>query len=114
MRAVAKGGSYLSPQVSDHFFRGIGRTGPRLTPSLSALEVLAPRELQVFRLVAAGKASKDIAVILDLGLETVRSYRKTMMRKLGVNNVAGLTQLAIATGVAVPNTYVDDQKTHGR
>jgi DNA-binding CsgD family transcriptional regulator len=31
--------------------------------------------------------------------QTVRSYRKTMMKKLGVNNVAGLTQLALSTGL---------------
>ena len=50
-------------------------------------------------MVAEGKTSKDIAVMLDLGLQTVRSYRKTMMKKLGVNNVAGLTQLALAAGI---------------
>ncbi len=37
--------------------------------------------------------------MLDLGLQTVRSYRKTMMKKLGVNNVAGLTQVALAAGI---------------
>jgi hypothetical protein len=46
--------------------------------------------LQVLRLVAEGKTSKDIAVLLDLGLQTVRGYRKMLMKKLGVNNVAGL------------------------
>ena len=65
----------------------------------SPLESLSPRELQVLRLVAEGKTSKDIAVLLDLGLQTIRSYRKTMMKKLGVNNVAGLTQLALAAGI---------------
>jgi DNA-binding NarL/FixJ family response regulator len=112
MRTVAKGGFYLSPQVSDYLLRGIRSTGPGSTPVNSALEILAPRELQVFRLVAAGNASKVIAAILDLGVETVRSYRKTMMRKLGVNNVAGVTQVAIATGVAVPNAFVRDQSAH--
>ena len=29
----------------------------------------------------------------------MRSYRKTMMKKLGVNNVAGLTQLALSAGL---------------
>ena len=65
----------------------------------SALEVLSPRELQVLRMVAEGKTSKEIAVMLDLREQTVRSYRKTMMKKLGVNNVAGLTQLALSTGL---------------
>jgi DNA-binding CsgD family transcriptional regulator len=32
-------------------------------------------------------------------LQTVRSYRKTMMKKLGVSNVAGLTHLALAAGL---------------
>jgi DNA-binding CsgD family transcriptional regulator len=90
----------LSPEVSDHLLGGIRRRGQEWTPETSVLEVLAPRELQVFRLVAAGNASKDIAAILDLGLETIRSYRKTRMKKLGVNNVAGVTQIAVATGVA--------------
>jgi len=49
--------------------------------------------------VAEGKTSKEIAGMLGLGLQTVRSYRKTLMRKLGVNNVAGLTQVALAAGL---------------
>jgi DNA-binding CsgD family transcriptional regulator len=68
-------------------------------PVVSTLACLSAREQQVLRLVAEGNSSKDIAVTLDLGLQTVRGYRKTMMRKLGVNNVAGLTQVAIANEV---------------
>src|ERR1035441_632303 len=49
--------------------------------------------------LSEGKTSKEIAVMLDLGLQTIRSYRKTMMKKLSVNNVAGLTQLALAAGI---------------
>jgi DNA-binding NarL/FixJ family response regulator len=109
MRTVAKGGSYLSPQISEHLLRGIRRIGQGSTYVTSVLEVLAPRELQVFRLIAAGNASKDIAAILGLGLETIRSYRKAMMKKLGVNNVAAVTQVAIATGVALSNVLGGDQ-----
>jgi DNA-binding NarL/FixJ family response regulator len=97
LRTVAKGGSYLSSQVSDRLLTRIQRGD--LEPKDKPLEGLSPRELQVLRLVAEGKTSKDIAVMLDLGLQTVRSYRKTMMKKLGVNNVAGLTQLALAAGL---------------
>ncbi len=99
LRTVAKGGSYLSPQVSDRLLHRIQRGDLESKPQVSALDGLSPRELQVLRLVAEGKTSKEIAVMLDLGLQTVRSYRKTMMKKLGVNNVAGLTQLALAAGL---------------
>lgn len=99
LRTVAKGGSYLSPQVSDRLLNRIQRGDLESKQLPSALEGLSPRELQVLRLVAEGKTSKEIAVMLDLGLQTVRSYRKTMMKKLNVNNVAGLTQLALSAGL---------------
>jgi len=99
LRTVAKGGSYLSPQVSDQLLRRIQRGDLESKAVPSALESLSPRELQVMRLVAEGRTSKEIATLLDLGLQTVRSYRKTLMKKLGVNNVAGLTQVALAAGL---------------
>ena len=98
LRTVARGGSYLSPQVSEKLLQRIQR-GDLETHNSGPLDALSPRELQVLRMVAEGKTSKDIAVLLDLGLQTVRSYRKTMMKKLRVNNVAGLTQLALASGI---------------
>jgi DNA-binding NarL/FixJ family response regulator len=99
LRMVAAGGMYLSPQVSDRLLTRIqkGDLESRSTPTV--LGALSPREVQVLRLVAEGKTSKEIAVMLDLREQTVRSYRKTMMKKLGVNNVAGLTQLALSTGL---------------
>jgi len=99
LRAVAQGGTWLSPQVSDKLMVRIqeGNFNPRPVPA--PLQALSRRELQVMRLVAEGKTSKEIATLLDLGLQTVRSYRKTMMRKLRLNNVAGLTQLAVSTGL---------------
>jgi DNA-binding NarL/FixJ family response regulator len=99
LRTVAKGGSYLSPQVSDRLLTRIQRGDIESKSLPSALEGLSPRELQVLRLVAEGKTSKEIANILDLGLQTVRTYRKTMMKKIGVSNVAGLTQIAVSAGI---------------
>jgi DNA-binding NarL/FixJ family response regulator len=99
LRAVARGSSYLSSQVSDRLLTRIQSGDLRIPHSQVPLDVLSPREVQVLRLVAEGKTSKDIAVLLDLGLQTVRSYRKTLMKKLGVNNVAGLTQMALAAGL---------------
>ncbi|SRR5579883_435218 len=99
LRMVAAGGIYLSPQVSDRLLMRIQKGDLEARQAHSALEGLSPRELQVLRLVAGGKTSKEIANLLDLSEQTVRSYRKTMMKKLGVNNVAGLTQLALSTGL---------------
>ncbi len=99
LRTVARGGTYLSAQVSDGLLRRLQNGNLDSKAQGPLIEGLSPRELQVMRMVAEGKTSKEIAVLLDLGLQTVRSYRKTMMKKLGVNNVAGLTQAALAAGI---------------
>lgn len=101
LRTVARGGSYLSPEVSDKFLGRVQR-GDLSQHSAGAVDSLTPRELQVMRLIAGGKTSKEIAAILGIGVQTVRGYRKDLMRKLNVNNVAALTQIALAGGLARP------------
>lgn len=98
LHAVARGGTYLSPEVSDKFLECV-RKGDFTRRNHSVLSVLTPRELQVMRLIAEGRSSKEIAGVLDLSIETVRGYRKNLMRKLNVSNVAALTQIAVAEGL---------------
>jgi len=108
-RAV-RGGYYLSPQVSHHAVAWLQRDRT-LEPEKSPLQTLSPREMQLLRLVAEGNASKEIAAILGLSIETVRSYRKTTMRKLGVNNVAALTRVAYDQGIVRMNAMVSAVNT---
>jgi DNA-binding NarL/FixJ family response regulator len=98
LRAVARGGTHLSSEVADRLLTHVQR-GDWESGKGSPLESLTARELQVMRLVAEGKANKDIAGLLDLGEQTVRSYRKTMMKKLGVSNVAEVTRIALVRGL---------------
>ena len=98
LRTVSKGGAYLSPEVSDCFLSHIQHGGQDPQPK-PLLNRLSPREQQVLRLVAEGKTSKDIANLLELALQTVRTYRKSLMKKVGVTNVAGLTRVALAAGL---------------
>ncbi len=100
LRAVARGGSYLSPHVSEQLLARIRRGDVEPVGRHPLLSQLTPREFQVLGMIVEGKASKEIAVLLNLGVETVRSYRKTMMKKLGVNNVAGLIRVAMVAGLA--------------
>lgn len=105
LRTVAQGGSYLSPRVSDRLLDRIQKGTVDESTQSAPLASLSPREIQVLRLVAEGKTSKEIAVMLDLSVQTIRSYRKAMMKKLNVNNIAGLTQLALATGLTRPKNF---------
>jgi DNA-binding NarL/FixJ family response regulator len=74
-------------------------------PPIPALAALTEREAEVLRLLAAGRTSKEIAATLNLAVETIRSYRKTLMKKLEVHNVAELFQFAASAGlIEIPTT----------
>jgi len=55
---------------------------------------LTPRERQVFALVAAGLANKNIATRLGCSLQTVKFHRGRVMQKLQLDSVADLVRLA--------------------
>lgn len=61
-----------------------GPTPPE--PDAPPLSVLAPREIDALRLVAVGSSNAQIAERLGLSPETVKTYRRSAMRKLGVHN----------------------------
>ncbi|MBZ5591825.1 MAG: response regulator transcription factor [Acidobacteriia bacterium] len=97
LRVVAGGGSYYSAQISDHLNDPMSL--PNGKTKLPLAKRLTNRELEVLRLVTMGKTSKEVAERLSLSVETVRSYRKSMMRKLGVRNIASLINVAIEEGL---------------
>jgi len=99
LHTVARGGSYFSSDASERLMERIRRGDLETKQPRPAWQKLTPRELEVLRLVSAGKSSKQIADLLHLGVETVRSYRKSMMKKIGVSNVASLVQFAISQGL---------------
>jgi len=51
---------------------------------------LSVREQEIVRLLLAGGSNKEIAYRLRLSENTIKGYMKLLMRKLGVNNRAGI------------------------
>ncbi len=75
-------------------------SGGGLPPASTALpSVLSARELEVARLVAAGRSSKEIASDLDLSTRTVEKHRANIMEKLGVREVASLVRWVLQNGL---------------
>jgi DNA-binding NarL/FixJ family response regulator len=60
---------------------------------------LTAREREVLRGIARGLTNKDIATELGISPRTVETHRESLMRKLGIRHVAGLTKLALETGL---------------
>jgi DNA-binding NarL/FixJ family response regulator len=97
IRAVRRGESFFSPPIAGRL-SAVVRGGPAEAPA-GALGQLTPRERQVLIGVAKGHTNREIALQLGIGHRTVETHRESLMRKLGVRTVAGLTRLALEAGL---------------
>lgn len=96
IEALGHGRPYFSPSVQGELAALVR------TPSASPLDALTDREREVFVLVARGRSSKEIATALAISVRTVETHRANLMRKLGLDSVATLTQCAIREGLVDP------------
>jgi DNA-binding NarL/FixJ family response regulator len=64
-----------------------------------ATDVLTAREREILVHIAQGKTNKEIGVELGISTRTVEAHRDSLMRKIGVRTVAGLTRLALEQGL---------------
>ncbi len=96
MRSVLGGERYLSPRISTELVGAIfeGRHDP-----FGVGEVLSPRQLQILRLIALGRATKEIAFELDLSAKTVESHRAQIMTRLNIRDIPGLIFYALRNGI---------------
>ena len=61
---------------------------------------LAPREFEIFRLLANGQSVDEIGQRLHIGVKTVSNYQTTIRQKLGVTTAIELHQYARQHGLA--------------
>jgi len=93
IREVCRGGVYLSPSVSGVVVQGY------LSKSEQPYDPLTNRERQVLQLIAEGKTTKEIAVILGVSVKTAESHRSSLMSKLDIHSTAELVRYAIRRGL---------------
>jgi len=94
IRSVHAGGLVLDPEIAREAVDDASRGG-RADP----LDALTDREKQVFKLVAEGKSTKEVAQLLEISVKTAMSHREHLMEKLQVHNRAELVHMAIRLGV---------------
>lgn len=68
-------------------------------PEETKLELLTPREREVLQLIAEGHTNEEIARLIHRSVETIRSHRASIMRKLGLHSVAELVRFALEEGL---------------
>lgn len=83
---VMQGGTPLSDEVAAALEEAAQDSAPHLQ--------LAPREFEIFRLLANGHSVDEIGQRLHLGVKTIANYQSTIRQKLGVTNPIELHQYA--------------------
>jgi two-component system, NarL family, response regulator FusR len=92
VRTVLAGQIWVSAEQRDALLRrATGRAGePSDRPELSA------RELEVLRLVAAGRSTREIADHLNRSVKTIETHKQSLKVKLDADSPAMLVRKAIA------------------
>ena len=88
---------YVSPLLSAELVTLYAQTRRRL-PHLPAEETLTPREIEIIKLIAEGKSSKEIGALLFLSFRTIQNHRTKIMRKLKLKKNIDLVKYAIQMG----------------
>ncbi len=98
IREVHSGRTFFSPSVAKRQDRlnqaSLTRTGGVNKKAAQ----LTSREMEVLQLIAEGKANKETASELGIGIKTVEKHREHIMQKLDIHETAGLTRYAISAG----------------
>jgi DNA-binding NarL/FixJ family response regulator len=93
VRTVMNGDIYLSETMTREMLR---RASHGNEPwSRSPIEDLSDRELEIFRLIGQGRATRQIAAELHISTSTVETYRERLKTKMGLKNGAELTRRAM-------------------
>ena len=87
IRATARGESFLQPSVAAKVVAEFARMAEWVpSRSESLVESLSGRELEVLRLIAAGKTNREIADVLVIAEGTVKNHVTSILGKLCVRD----------------------------
>jgi DNA-binding NarL/FixJ family response regulator len=95
VKAISEGKRFLTPKVSEIVLEGFLKTGSKHEQGEGTGGRTTARETEVIRLLAEGKANKEIAALLGITVRTVQTHRSKIMLKLGIHSLAELIHYAM-------------------
>lgn len=93
IRSVRSGSIYAAPDVLARLAERI--VGRRSTEVKGSVDALSDRELEVFRRMGEGHATKRIAADLGVSIKTVQEYQARIKEKLGLADASELMRAAV-------------------
>jgi len=98
VQEVSKGNFYLTPSIAGMYVDSQGST-IKFSGDIINFNKISKKERQVLQLVAEGEKTRNIAVKLGVSIKTIESHRRSIMKKLNIFSIAGLTKFAIKEGI---------------
>ena len=98
IRVILEGQVYVPDRIASRLLRKYAHTST--VTARSPLAALSDRELEVFRMIGAGRSTRQIAEILHLSVKTVESYQAHIKEKLELRNAHELQYHAIEWAVS--------------
>jgi DNA-binding NarL/FixJ family response regulator len=100
IREVVKGRTFVSPMVAQSLVdQAVNPSSASGDVKVGFAQTLSARQREVLQLVAEGKATKEIASILNVSVKTVEFHKTRIMKELRLRTAAELTKYAIAAGL---------------
>lgn len=93
IKVVLNGGQYLSVALAQSM--AIAQFNKNDRP----LDILSPREFEIFRRLANGETLMQIASALHIGYKTTANVQTQIRQKLGIDTTAQLVHLALRLGI---------------
>ena len=97
-RAAMRGQSFLYPSAVSALVRDFLDRADKA----GDYDPLTPRELEVLKLVAEGKSTRQIAELLVVSIKTVERHRADILHRLGLRDRVDLTRYAIRRRLIEP------------
>ncbi len=100
IRSVARGETYLTPTISNHFLNAYTR-GPSAGTQLFGQ--LTSRQREILALIVEGYSRKEISQKLNISVKTFDTYRAQLMELLNVRDRAELLRVVSERGLLIPD-----------
>jgi DNA-binding NarL/FixJ family response regulator len=105
VRIVAAGDALLAPSVTRRLIEEFARQPRPDRPRPPQLATLTPRELEVVRLIARGLSNTEIAAILVLAEQTVKTHVGRILTKLDLRDRTQVVVSAYESGLVTPGGH---------
>lgn len=102
VRIVHRGDALLAPSVTRRLLERVATTPEQRTGPPPALASLTHREREVLVEVARGRSNTEIATVLTIAEQTVKTHVSRVLGKLGLRDRAQAVIVAYESGLVVP------------